>query len=419
MFNIQNEENIIGAMINGQNCLEEGLLYLKENYFYDLKTRRLFNTIKELKDKNVFIDCGTVGNECKEINSSYLSRIIDTVPSLTAFKEYCIILKNDAYRRATYSAGQQIIDLAKDNKTPDEISSEIDSIVLRTLERGDDIKYYNSADAVNQSAEHISKIASGYKGLYLGFPTIDHNIGWFDRKDLIVVGARPSIGKSTFAGEILLRNAIKNIPGGLISLEMPAYLWTNRYISRMAEIDYTRLIKFSDQLTITEQKRMSEVGDYISKLPFYIDDSTYEVHKIIGKIKQMKRKHKIQFAIIDHLQLIEHNTKNYQNRNNEIGYYTRQLKKTAKDIEIPIILLSQLNRGSVEKIPNMSDLRDSGCTEQDADVVILLHRDDYANKESNKPGIMDVIFDKIREGATGCTELVFMNKFTTIRDPKD
>lgn len=273
---------------------------------------------------------------------------------------------------------------------------------------------------VFEKVEFLSQNKGGTTGIASGFRDLDKMTSGFQRSDLIIVAARPSVGKTAFALNIAQNVGVREKETvAIFSLEMGASQLVQRMICAEANVDATRLR--TGFLEPDDWEKMTMAIGSLSEANIYIDDSpSVTVSDIRAKCRRLKKERGLGMILIDYLQLIHGRSKNGENRQQEVSEISRTLKQIARELEVPVIALSQLSRGveqRQDKRPMMSDLRESGSIEQDADIVAFLYRDDYYNQESEKKNIIEIIIAKQRNGPVGTVELAFLknyNKFVSL-----
>jgi len=270
-----------------------------------------------------------------------------------------------------------------------------------------------------RNVEEVAKTRKSVLGVASGFDTLDKMLGGFRKGQLIIIAARPAMGKTSFALNVAYNAIAQDLKVGVFTLEMSSEELLLRIFSSCSEISMDTLIK-GYGMDQTKIARISQVAEVLTNKELYIDDTgSITVMDIKAKSRRLKAEIKgLDLIIIDYLQLMS-SKRNIENRQQEIAEISRALKVLAKELELPIIALSQLNRGlesRPDKRPMLSDLRESGAIEQDADVVMFIYRDDYYNKESERPGKAEIIIGKNRHGATGFIELDFHKEFTQFKD---
>ena len=407
---IELEKGVLNNMIFYDDACSLGLIHLKRQYFFDKNCQSIFDIIVDMAEKNINVDYPGVAAKMKDSGMivNYLSTIQDSFENPRKINDSIVRLRNMAYLRGLERTSKEIDDLIKCENDIDQITEKAESILFDAIGKKEIVDYKTLSKSITPMLNQIEDRMKGNTGLKTEIESLDELLIGMSGGTLVVMAARPSMGKSALAASILFNIAKKGITGGLFSFEMRAESVVERYIADKADVSYYNIR--AGKLEELEMKKIIESIDEISDKKICIDDSGgCTVDELCQKIKLMKRRNKIGIAIIDHLSYISAGDK--ENRNQQIEYILKKIKSVSKEINIPIILLSQLSRRVEErpnKIPILSDLRDSGSIEQDADIILMLYRDEYYNKETPRKNILDVFVRKNRDGMTGSTELLFL-----------
>ncbi len=428
LYSAEMESDVLTSMIMSEKWLSVGLMQLKSADFYMDVNVKIFNAIKEMNEKHLKVDLVTLSDYMQGMSSisdymqgmsSILCKMVENIPILSQFNEHLRIVRTYSFRRAVDLAGKQISQVAKENMNEDEIIAETEKLVFKALEREDVLNYSTMGQATQDHVDRVNKIINGYKGIPSFIKPLDNLIGWFEHGLLWYLAASTSMGKSLLAGIIARKIAEHGIPVGFIGLEMNKRQYVARWIAELTEIDHFLVSRYPEEIGYLDVKRIDEVIAHINKLPLYIDD-TPKIHidKLISKIRNMKRQKNIQIVFIDHIGLIRYEA-GYRSRNIDLTYISQELKSIAKELQIAVVGISQLSRELKErknKRPILSDLKDSGSLEQDADGVIFLYRDEYFDKNTPKPGIIECNVAKHRDGPTGNFDLIYRGKICKIQE---
>ncbi|NTW31592.1 MAG: hypothetical protein HGB12_03030 [Bacteroidetes bacterium] len=417
-YNHEVESSILGTMLMSESCLLNGLSWMKPVDFDREIHSKIFCAIQEMTNKKMKIDSMTLVDYMQDVNlNSLISKMISDSIGSGGFKEYVQIARTHSFRRAVERVGNVIKDLPAEYTDTEELSLNVEKMVFEALQRPEVTNYKSMKKATESYTEKIDQLVSGYKGISSGYKSLDDIIGWFEHGQYNTLAAGTSMGKSMFAGEMAYRMAKNNIPVAIFSLEMMDRQYISRWISKITKIPHEKVSKDPLKINFYDGEKLKEATEEINKLPIFIDDTAnIDLMKLVSKIRLMKRRHDIQVVFVDHIGLIRYQS-NYKNRNLEIGYITSTLKGLAKEFNIVIIGLCQINRGvsdRADKRPCLSDLRDSGTIEENSDMVMFLYRDEYYNKNTDKPGILELWVAKNRDGRTGGTDLVFMKDICAI-----
>ncbi|MGH8915442.1 MAG: replicative DNA helicase [Acidimicrobiia bacterium] len=417
------EESVIGAVLLSEEAVNEVMDRLHPPDFYIPAHQAIFEAMRELFDTNQAIDAVTVSEalrrkgELDKIGGvSYLARLVDIVPSTSNILYYSSIVEEHAKRRELIRAGASVTDVAFD--IDEEIARVLDraeQAVLSVAERRSSQTLLEVGPLFSEVLEHIELLeqrGSELTGLATGYVDIDKKLAGLQAANLVVIAARPAMGKSSLALGIAVNAATQGEPVAIFSLEMSKEEIVQRILSSVGRVDSMKLR--SGQLGPLWQRVVDAAGK-MYKAPIFIDDSpVVTVTDIRAKCRRLRRKSGLSLVVIDYLQLMEASSR--ENRQQEISEITRNLKNLARELEVPVIAVSQLNRSleaREDKRPRLSDLRESGSIEQDADVVMFIYRHEYYHpEEQEKKGIAEVIVAKHRAGSTGPVEMTFQPEFT-------
>jgi replicative DNA helicase len=425
-YSMEAEQSCIGAMLMSKSAISAVQELLRDDDFFDEKNRTIFKIIEELSEKNLPVDTVSVTDRLSSAGllqvsggSAYLAKLIENVPSFSNILSHARLVLEKSMLRELINSARMIIDTVYENQSDvEKISDEAERLIFDVTNR----KLRSNYQFIKQilpdtlkGIERISKSKHIYTGLPTGFTELDDKTSGFQDGDLIVIAARPSMGKTSFALNVAANIAKMNENNTVMifSLEMSFQEIVFRMLSSESRIDMQRLRK--GQLSSTsEWDHLVKAAGNLSRLKIIIDDTpAISLNEIRAKARRVKAKYNIKTLIIDHLQLITtvDSNKLIINRNNEISYISRSLKALAKELRIPIIVLSQLSRKVDERggdhKPILSDLRESGAIEQDADIVAFLYREEYYRKESDKKNIAELLLQKQRNGPTGEIQLAF------------
>ncbi|MDE5834380.1 MAG: replicative DNA helicase, partial [Ruminococcus sp.] len=346
----------------------------------------------------------------------YLAQIADTLPSTSNVSSYCRIVSEKYLIRSLANVAENILESIRSGENNSQILLDSAEQQIYDIRQGRDIKgLVPLSDAIMEAYDRLGKISGPEKEKYIGARTgytlLDSIISGLNKSDLIIIAARPAMGKTAFAMNIAV-NVAKRTDKDVVTfnLEMSREQLAMRMISTESLVDSNRLR--NGRISSDEWVKLATGAGYLSTLNMYIDDTAgMTVQNIKSRLRKVRN---LGLVIIDYLQLITSSSR-YDNRAIEVSEITRQLKIMAKELNVPIILLSQLSRGvesRSDKRPMLSDLRESGSIEQDADIVLFLYRDAYYNKESTKQNISECIVAKNRHGETGTIELIWDGKYT-------
>lgn len=427
-FSLEAEQTILGAVLTEPSVLSVVLEKVKSESFFNEQHRALFQIIVAMFTSGEKADVITVLNaamqqrlfDTPQEGRAYLAALINMVPSVSNIESYCNIVAEKYYLRSLAFAARSILQDVQSGEA--NAQALLDSAEQRIFDirQGRSVQgLVKIGDAVCEAYDRIGKISGPDKEKYLGARTgykyLDTVTSGLNKSDLILIAARPGMGKTSFAINIatnVARRGDREV--AVFSLEMSREQLATRMLSTEALVDSHKLR--SGYLTNDDWVRLATSAGVLSGLPMYFDDTAgVTVQQIKAKLRRMKN---IGLVVIDYLQLMTSTLKT-DNRVLVISEITRQLKIMAKELDIPVILLSQLSRGPEsrnDKRPMLSDLRESGSIEQDADIVMFLYRDAYYNKDSANPNISECIIAKNRHGETGTVNLVWDGQFTRFSD---
>lgn len=427
-YSLEAEQTVLGALLLDPSVLSTVMEYLKPEYFYREQHREIFAIIVRMFGNGQSADIITVMNEAVAMSifettamaKTYLKGIMESVPSVSNIQSYCKIVEDKYYTRALITASREIIDLASDGGTDAKTLLDSAEQKIYDIRQGNDTKGLAKIDeVVIEVYDRLQKITGPDKDKYLGaksgFTELDAITTGLNDTDLLIIAARPGMGKTSFALNIATNIATKTQKQVvLFSLEMGKEQLVTRMLSSEALVNSNSLR--TGRLSPDDWTKLALGAEALSRMQIYIDDSGgITVPQMKAKLRRMKN---LGLVVIDYLQLMEGSKKN-SNRVNEISEITRQLKLMAKELKVPVITLSQLNRGAESRQdhrPLLSDLRESGSIEQDADVIMFLYREGYYDKESADQSISECIVSKNRHGETGTVKLVWNGEFTLFRN---
>lgn len=415
---IEAEKSVLGSILLDSMAVVKVADILQPNDFYFSAHAMIYGAILALYDSQRVIDILTVCNELEEQKNlesvggaSYVAEMTESVPTATHVTEYAQIVHEKAIRRRLVHAGNVILGLGyKEDIQPQEAVAEAEKELLRVDYRGRSEGFITMKDSMNLAYDELAvrKETPGVVlGVKSGLVALDAITGGFQKSDLVILAARPSIGKTSVALILARKMAQAKHPVGIFSLEMSEKQVRERLIAAESMVDPWKLR--TGDLEKHEMDQVMEAMDKLGELPISIDDSaSLTVTDIRTRATRLKHDRGLDVLVVDYLQLIQVTGK--ENRATQVGDVSRQLKILAKELECVVICLSQLNRsveGRDNKVPNLSDLRDSGAIEQDADIVMFLYRDDYYNEASAKAGQIEFHIKKSRNGPTGSAVTLF------------
>ncbi len=422
--NNEAEQSVIGAIFLEPLALITAAEVLVPEDFYRIAHQKIFDTMLQLNDKGQAIDVVTVTEELaakKELEDvggiSYLSEIANAVPTAANIVHYANIVDEKALLRRLIRVATTIVE---DGYTrEDEVEallSEAEKNMMEVSNRKNSGDFKHIKDVLVDTYDNIELLHTqkgDVTGISSGFTDLDKLTAGFQGNDLIIVAARPSVGKTAFALNVAQNAATAGENVAIFSLEMGADQLVMRMLCAEGNIDAQ--VMRTGALQAEDWRKLTMAMGSLSNAGIYIDDSSgIRVNEIRSKCRRLKQEHGLDMVIIDYMQLIQGSGKTGENRQQEVSEISRSLKGLARELKIPVIALSQLSRGveqRQDKRPMMSDLRESGSIEQDADIVSFLYREDYYDKETENQNMIEIIIAKQRNGPTGTVTLAFAKEF--------
>jgi replicative DNA helicase len=418
------EKSTLGSLLVDKEAVIKVSDFLGADDFYHDAHKSIYESILELYDKRSPIDLVTLTNslekkkELKMIGgASYLALLANEVPTATHVFQYATIVKEKAILRRLILAGDSIKGLGyQENEEIEVLIDQAEKNLFSVSQTFMTDRFVHIRDVLNKTYEKISDLhdpeaKEKYRGLPTGFKGLDNLLSGLQPSDLLVLAARPSMGKTALALNIAQNVAKKGNAVGIISLEMSKEQLVERMFCSLLSVDSWKMR--TGRMTDDDFGKIGSVMDELNSMKIYIDDSIgNSIAELKAKARRLKMESGLDFLVIDYLQLMSSGTSSsyHGNRVQEISEISRSLKALSRDLSIPILALSQLSR-AVEmrpsKIPQLSDLRESGAIEQDADVVLMMYREDYYEEDCDKPGITDIYIRKHRNGPIGHVELAF------------
>ncbi|EOL49223.1 replicative DNA helicase [Enterococcus phoeniculicola] len=438
--NIEAEQAVLGSIFLDAETIIDAMEYIEPKDFYRRSHQIIFQTMIALNDRNEAIDVITVKSRLEQENLledvgslSYLSDLAMAVPTAANITYYAKIVEENSLLRSLIQTATGIVtkgfEQGEDVQT---ILDDAEKSILEVSEKRNRSGFLSIADVLNTTIENIDQLSKNNEeitGLPTGYQALDKMTAGLQAEELIILAARPAVGKTAFALNIAQNVGTKTDRSvAIFSLEMGAESLVNRMLCAEGSIEASHLR--TGQLSEEEWSNLIVAMGSLSKANIYIDDTPgIKISEIRAKCRKLaQEKGNLGLILIDYLQLIEGTGR--ENRQQEVSEISRQLKKLAKELKVPVIALSQLSRGveqRQDKRPVLSDIRESGSIEQDADIVAFLYRDDYYDREGGEEGeereapqndnVVEVIIEKNRSGARGTVELLFIkeyNKFSSL-----
>ncbi|WP_301171065.1 replicative DNA helicase [Brevibacillus nitrificans] len=426
--NIDAEQSVLGAIFLAKDALETASEILQPEDFYKTAHQRIFAAMVDLYDKGEPVDLVTVTAALQdrklldEVGGvTYLTELSSAVPTAANIEYYSkIVLEKSGLRRIIQEATKIVTD-GYDAESSQELIATAEQRFSELNERGSNgndftpirdvlVETYDKIYQLSTQQTDITGVPSGYRDL-------DRLTGGFQKSDLIILAARPSVGKTAFSLNVAQNVAHAGETVAVFSLEMAASQLVQRMLCAEGMIDAQKLRVGG--LEEEDWEKLTKAIGLLGNAPIFIDDTPgITIHEIRAKCRKLKKQKGLGLILIDYLQLIQ--SKSKANRQEQVSEISKALKNLARELQVPVIALSQLSRGveqRQDKRPMLSDIRESGSIEQDADIVAFLYRDDYYNKESEQKNIVEVNIAKQRNGPTGTVELAFLkeyNKFVNL-----
>ncbi|MBO5412876.1 MAG: replicative DNA helicase [Clostridia bacterium] len=420
------EQAVLGSMLTDQDAVIDAIEILKPEDFYREDNKYIYEAILNLYNKAEPIDIITVKSELISMGKfeviggfEYLGILPDKVPLVANAERYIKIVEEKSLLRQLIKASNELIDLGyAQNEDIEMVMDQAEKKIFDIMQGKNQKGFSPIKDVLIESFAEIEKLYNQKEpitGVPTGFADLDYKTAGLHNSDLILVAARPAMGKSAFALNIASNAAISaKVPVAIFNLEMSKSQLVNRMLCSEAMVDSNKIR--TGKIEEDDWVKLATALGPLSEAPIYIDDTAgISVAEIRAKCRKLKIEKNIGLVVIDYLQLIQGSGKRNASREQEISEISRSLKILAKELDIPVIALSQLSRAAEQRAdhrPMLSDLRESGAIEQDADIVMFLYRDDYYNPDTEKKNIAEVILAKHRAGSTGTVELLWMGNYT-------
>lgn len=425
--NIDAEKAVLGSIMLRPGAIHEINDTITFDTFYVGKNRDIFKIMLELSSKGEPIDIVSLSHKLKEKGmldsiggSSYLSELTNSVPASTNIKHYADIVFKKNILRKIIDSGDYISELGFKDDIDDvfEVLDQAEKSIMNINTSTASHKFSLLRESLPEAWERLERLhehKGEIRGVPTGFRDLDNYLSGLQKSDLVIIAARPSMGKTTFALDIARQAALKNgTPTVVFSLEMSTQQLVDRMLAAESRVNAWNL-RTGNLSTEVEFSKIRDSLDRLAKAPIFIDDMAgSSIVRMRSICRRIKAEHGLGLIIVDYLQLMS-TTKNYDNVVNQVTEISRSLKGLAKEFDVPVIALSQLSRAVESRggRPRLSDLRDSGSIEQDADVVMFIHREDKGKDENEKTGIAEILIEKHRNGPVGKVELYFDEKTTT------
>lgn len=423
------EKAILGLVITKNSLINILLEKMRAEYFYDPKNKQIFEAISRLNFSNTPVDFATLTEELEKKGGiealggiEYLLSLSDPSYYSANLETYIEIVREKAILRNLLTFGNDLLSDVYDGKhSSEQLIGDASEKLFSMSEYDSESGLTDISNIVTDTYQYLIEISqnpSALTGISTGFRDLDRYLSGLQNSDFILLAARPSVGKTALGINIAVNAAKNGKKVGVFSLEMSKRQITQRIISMMSMVNLSDII--AGKLEEEEWNQLLAKMEDIKNLDLYIDDTaSISLTELRAKAKRKKQEEGLDLIMIDYLQLMTTDSSRVENRQQEISTISRGLKALAKELNIPILSLSQLSRKTEErsdKKPMLSDLRESGAIEQDADVVMMLYRDDYYDKESELQNNLEVIIGKHRNGPTGSVNLYFAKEYTLFTD---
>lgn len=431
-YSIEAEQSVLGACLIDDDASNSIMNTLTKEDFYLEAHQEIYNAMYNIFKKNQPIDYVTLTDELDNANLlqavgglEYITNLTNVLPSAANFKVYVEIVKRDSVLRKIISSSQKIIEKAYDSSDKDDALNYAEQLIFeigKDEETSSLVHIGGALSDVIKKFDNLSKNKDGIKGIATGFKDFDAVTNGLQNSDLILLAARPGVGKTSFAMNIVTNAAIKeNKKCAIFSLEMPRTQIAQRAICSVASVSMAKALK--GDLSVEEWKSLWTANKKLTESGIYIDDSSMNTPmSILSKCRKLKRESGLDLVMIDYLQLMSSGNKKVESRQNEVSEMTRFLKIAARELNVPVIVLSQLSRAVEQRKgdhkPQLSDLRESGSIEQDADIVLFIYKPEMYNDVQNEdePGICTLSIAKHRNGELKDIKLRWIGEYTTFVD---
>jgi len=423
--NTEAEMAVLGSMLIDENAIVYAMDILDKDCFYKDSHKKIFEVILNLYNAHSAVDIITVSDELKrrgileEIGGiTALTEMVNSVPTSANVNHYARIVKEKSILRALINNATQIVSLSYESDgNVDEILDRAESLIFEISQNKKEDQPVSIKETVKESIDNIDKLyqkKAYVTGVPTGFVDFDQRTAGLQPSDFIVVAGRPSMGKSAFAISIAeYVGVVEKIPLAFFSLEMSRQQLVQRMLCSHARVDVHKVR--TGFLSASDWPKLTAAAGKLSEAPIFIEDKpAISIMELRAKARRLKLQYNINLIIVDYLQLIRTNM-HTDNRQQEISEISRSLKALARELNIPVVTISQLSRAveaRADHRPQLSDLRESGAIEQDADLVVLLLREEYYNPTEDNEGITEVIIAKQRNGPVGSIKLAFIKEYT-------
>jgi replicative DNA helicase len=425
--NLEAELATLGALLLDSQALGTVLQFLRAKDFYKSAHQKIFQAFIDLSHEGESIDLITLTEQLRKSSelsqaggAAYIASLTNQVPTSANVEYYAKTVRDASIRRTLLTISNEMIAEAFDDSMDSRVViEEAEKKIFEITDASGVQGYQTSKEVVSKTIDAIEKLyhtKEAFTGVATGFADLDNMTSGFQNSEFIIIGARPSVGKTAFALSMAANTSIHhNISTGFFTLEMSSMALMQRLISSEARLDSSRIR--SGMLTPKDFHNLTEAAGRIYEAPLFIDDTpNMKLLDLRAQARRMKREQDIKILFVDYIGLIEPEMKGNVPRHEQVGEISRSLKSLARELEIPVVTLSQVGRQSEGKAPSLADLRESGSIEQDADVVIFLHRDRGHDREAGQDGPQnietEIVIAKQRNGPVGTIKAAFIPKYT-------
>ncbi|MBR0188847.1 MAG: replicative DNA helicase [Clostridia bacterium] len=428
--NFENEQALLGCIILDPKIQVEVTGTLNEDDFFETSHKLIFNAISEILKANRTVDVITLtdmlekqGNLRNVGDISYITGLTNMLPSTANYISYLSLVKRDSMLRKLIDGATGIIKECNESKDEKQSLALAEKTVYDIANDADTSEIYKISSVIPDvmtKLDELSKDSSKFRGIRTGYRGLDYILNGFHGSDLMILAARPAMGKTSLAMNLVENIALAGKSCAVFSLEMSKEQLVQRMLCAVANVSMSNALK--GQMQKSEWLKIAKAKEMLANTRIFIDESSVITpEEILSKCRRLKRKHGLDFVMIDYIQLMDSKSRTREeNRQQQVSEISRNLKILAKELDVPVLALSQLSRAveSEKRRPQLSDLRESGAIEQDADIVMFIHRPDIGAKEKEladgkiQPNVAELIIAKHRNGATGMVKLYFKSECT-------
>lgn len=425
--NTDAERSVLGSVLLDKDALINVSGWLRPEHFYDERHSLIFENIIYLFENGLPIDVVTISDQLKKKNvlkkvggRTYLAELASSVPTAAHAEEYGNIVKESATRRGLISSATQIIKMSYDEQQQlHEVVDKSEKLLYDVAQEGVKANFVHVKDLLKDAYERAANAqdADELRGISTGFKELDSLLGGFQKSDLVILAARPSVGKTSLALDMMRHAAIhekKKI--AFFSLEMSNVQIMDRLLGMQSGVPFWKIR--TNQVSDEEVLKLSNTMGLMGDADIYIDDQAGQhINQVRTKARRLSMERGLDIIFLDYLQLMHGN--NRESRTLEVGEISQGLKNLAKELDVPVVALSQLSRAIEQRQgrrPQLSDLRESGSIEQDADVVMFIDREETWNPDTERKGLGELVLAKHRNGPTGVVELAFVKEIASFRN---